>query len=608
MKESRFIAQNKEKWREAETLLQSSVKDPEKLSNLFVQVVDDLSYSRTYYGNRSVRVYLNKIARQFFSIIYSHRKEKHNRFLLFWTDELPQVVVHARKPMLLSLVVFLLAAAIGVFSSYNDPEFAQNILGKDYVTMTNQNIEANDPMKVYKESHQVDMFLGITLNNLMVAFRTYALGIFLGIGTIGSLLQNGIMVGCFQYFFVPRGLLFESALTIWLHGTLEISAIILAGGAGFTLASGLIFPGTYSRLQSLQISGIRSLKLMLGIAPVFVLAGIIESFLTRYTDAPVYLRLALIILSATFIIGYFAVYPWLKNRQGFQVPLKDIRLAPSVGEPVNFHRIKSNAEIMKDAFQLYFRVSKTIISCSAIVSIGVAGARYFLVPDVPFSIVANDLSWLADIFPGLTDALETPEPLFIFINALATSIVLYRVMMVIDADSKKIVPKISIKHFLQLFILLAVLYTGIWLGTLGSLAVIVVFGFVLFVGFVQLTERAGVFYSLSAGWEMFLNNKNQGLGLQFALLFMAAVFLLVLSAPLFYIQMSVLKWNFVSQDPLSIQIVRCIELFLKTFSFYLVVPIVAAGIAYLYFSQEEATNAGHLKESIAKMGAKPSKK
>ncbi len=129
------------------------------------------------------------------------------------------------------------------------------------------------------------------------------------------------MVGCFQYFFVERGLLAESALTIWLHGTLEISSIILAGGAGLTLGTGLIFPGTYSRLQAFQLSAMRSLKLMLGISPIFVVAGIIESFLTRYTDVPDILRLFLIVLSATFIIGYFVVFPWLKSRRGFDAPL-----------------------------------------------------------------------------------------------------------------------------------------------------------------------------------------------------------------------------------------------------------------------------------------------
>src|SRR5688500_14606754 len=172
MKETRFIAQNKEKWQESEDLLQESEKDPEKLSNLFTQVIDDLSYSRTYYPNRSVRVYLNRIAREYFSIIYSHHRTNKSAFSHFWLDELPQIVYHSRKPLLISLVIFVFSAAIGIFSSVKDPQFTSTILGESYVSMTKANIEKGDPMAVYKEAHQVQMFLGITFNNLMVAFRT----------------------------------------------------------------------------------------------------------------------------------------------------------------------------------------------------------------------------------------------------------------------------------------------------------------------------------------------------------------------------------------------------------------------------------------------------
>src|SRR5689334_18533023 len=141
MKETRFINQNKEKWQEAETLLNSPVKDPEKLSNLFTQIVDDLSFSRTYYPNRSIRVYLNKIARQYFSIIYSHHKERKNTFKLFWLDELPQIIIYSRKQLLIAFIVFLFSVAIGIFSSHKDPQFVGSILGKEYVTMTKENID-----------------------------------------------------------------------------------------------------------------------------------------------------------------------------------------------------------------------------------------------------------------------------------------------------------------------------------------------------------------------------------------------------------------------------------------------------------------------------------
>jgi uncharacterized membrane protein SpoIIM required for sporulation len=407
MKETRFIAQNKEKWLESENLLNDPVKDPEKLSNLFTQVVDDLSYSRTYYPNRSVRVYLNKIAREYFSIIYSHQKEKKNRFKLFWLDELPQIVIHCRKQLIISLLIFLFAAAIGVFSSIKDPAFISTILGDQYVAMTKANIEKGDPMAVYKGMHETDMFLKITFNNLQVAFVTYLFGAFLSIGTIGVLLYNGVMVGCFQYFFIERGLFAESALTIWLHGTLEISSIILAGGAGLTLGSGLIFPGTYSRIQAFQISAMRSLKLMLGIAPVFVLAAIIESFLTRYTETPDIVRLLLILLSAAFIIGYFVIYPWRKSKTGFEYPLNEVKLPPSVDEPISYARIKTSAEIIKDAFTLYKKYSSKLLRAAAVVSLCVAMSRFFLDES---SIRFNYLrQWWIDILYNMWYAFHTDQ-------------------------------------------------------------------------------------------------------------------------------------------------------------------------------------------------------
>ena len=70
MRETSFIKQNKEKWAAFEQDLKKNNVDPDKMSELFVQITDDLSYSRTFYPNRSVRVYLNNIAQQIFYSIY----------------------------------------------------------------------------------------------------------------------------------------------------------------------------------------------------------------------------------------------------------------------------------------------------------------------------------------------------------------------------------------------------------------------------------------------------------------------------------------------------------------------------------------------------------
>jgi uncharacterized membrane protein SpoIIM required for sporulation len=605
MNESRFIDQNKEKWRNAETLLNAPVKDPDELSNLFVQVVDDLSYARTYYPNRSVRVYLNKIARQFFSAIYSNKKDKKGQFKLFWLDELPQIIISCRRQLIVSLAVFMLSLIIGVFSSRNDPQFVKSILGEAYVQMTDENIENGDPMAVYKQSHQIDMFLGITFNNLMVAFRTYVLGIFLAVGTLGSLLFNGIMVGSFQYYFAEKGLLLTSSLSIWLHGTLEISSIVIAGGAGLTLGSGLIFPGTYSRLQSLQRAGIRSLKLMIGVTPVFVFAAIIESFLTRYSDAPIFLKVALILLSAFFIIGYFVVYPWMKSRSGFQYPLKDIQLSASPTERVNYFRIKNNADILKDTFQFYSRQAPKILSAVFISALVVSFAQYFLTEEEV--LVATNREWWIVLFGDLGSTFSMQSPMFILVNTLGISWVLFVTIRRLVAESNSERINFDLKSFVHVVFLVAIVEGLLFLGGIGIVFAVLVFGYLFFCAFVISEQGSGLWYGIGHGWELYMTNKNQGPTLQAILLILSFAFLLILSAPLMYMHLSVLQWNFVSDDPMSQHIIRFMEVFVRTFCFYLILPMIMASQGFLYFSQEEGHSASGLKESIAKMTTAQSK-
>jgi uncharacterized membrane protein SpoIIM required for sporulation len=607
MKETRFIAQNKEKWLESETLLEDAAKDPEKLSNLFTQVIDDLSYSRTYYPNRSVRVYLNKIAREYFSIIYSNQKEKRNRFKTFWLDELPQIVVFCRKQLIISLLIFMLAATIGIFSSIKDPQFSSSILGESYVAMTKENIEKGDPMAVYKKGHQVDMVLGITFNNLKVAFQTYVLGVFLSIGTIAILLYNGIMVGCFQFFFIERGLFAESALTIWLHGTLEISSIILAGGAGLTLGSGLVFPGTYSRLQAFQISAMRSLKLMLGITPVFVLAAIIESFLTRYTEVPNFLRLLLILLSAAFIIGYFIVYPWLKSKKGFDYPLPEVRLPPTVNDRIDYDRIKNGAEIVKDAFVFYKKYANKLLGWVAAITLFMSCAEFFGGYERNSGRYTGE--WWQYFFGNLFYGIKTPHPVFILINATGSSLILFRVLTLLDNDARNtLVRKGSWKSFIQIFLIFTVIYGALYsLGGWASFLLIFTFVMFLLLAFTQQWEKSNLIAAFGRTWELSAENIGRIMGMQLILLLMSFSFLMILSAPLIYMNTTILQWNFAKSDEWAQGIIRFVEIFVKTFGFNLILPVLVASSAYLYFSLTEILTADNLKKAITLIGMTESK-
>ncbi len=309
MKESEFIKQNKEKWQEFENNLLKSDGDPSKTSKLFVQITDDLSYARTFYQNRSVRLYLNGSAKILFNDLNKSKKKGFKLFLKFWKQDLPLALYQARRPMLISFCVFIACFILGVITSLQDKNFADQILSVSYVNMTEENIKKGDAMAVYKSRDEMRTFLPILYNNLKVDFLTFFSGIFMAIGTLVVMVTNGVMVGVFQYFFIERGLFWESFLGIWTHGALEIPAIILSGGAGLMLGKGLLFPGTYSRFQAFKLSGMTGLKIIMGVIPVTVIAAFIEGFLTRHTDIPNLLRFLFIVLSFSSVLAYFVVYP-----------------------------------------------------------------------------------------------------------------------------------------------------------------------------------------------------------------------------------------------------------------------------------------------------------
>lgn len=354
MKETRFIEQKKDSWQELETLLSEKNANPDRLSELFVQVTDDLSYARTYYGNRVVRVFLNQLTQRLFRKLFRNSVNHFRRFREFVSNDLPVNMYRCRRQMILALVIFLVSVAIGVFSAINDPGFSESILGHGYVEMTQENIEKGDPMAVYKDDNFFLSFLAIARNNLFVAFRAFIFGLLFSVGSIGILVFNGIMVGVFQYYFLERGVVLDSLLTIWMHGAMEIPAIIISGGAGLVMASGLVFPGTYTRLQALRISARAGIKIMAGITPVIIVAAFIEAFLTRQTDYPYIIRAVFILLQLIFLAFYFIYLPYKKSKGKPVYNLQDekIPVAPPIENELK--DLSPGGDVFSVTFRLYF--------------------------------------------------------------------------------------------------------------------------------------------------------------------------------------------------------------------------------------------------------------
>jgi len=345
MKETSFIEQNKEKWKRFERAASSSVSDPEELSDLYMDITDDLSYAQTFYKRRTVRVYLNGLAQKVYSGVHKQKGETFKKFISVWKTSLPLEIYRSRKNLTFALICFLIYVTIGVISSQLIPDFSNIVLGDEYIRMTNENIQNGNPLGVYADEDQLQMFIRITTNNLKVSFLTFFVGFFFTIGTHILLFSNGVMLGAFQNFFYMKGLLINSFLGIWIHGAFEISCIVLAGGAGLTAGHGWLFPGSFTRMQSLQLSTKRGLKIMLSIVPFVVIAGFLESFVTaNYQDLEGWTKWMLILFSFGIILFFYVFYPlYVARKHPELIDVEDTQIVPKKTDFV-FDKIRNTGE------------------------------------------------------------------------------------------------------------------------------------------------------------------------------------------------------------------------------------------------------------------------
>lgn len=178
MKEVTFIRRNIEKWKEAEGVVeQATNSSPDRLADVYTDLTADLAFAQTHFPTSRITIYLNNLASALHNKIYRNKREKWSRVITFWTKEIPQVMHDARRELLVSFLIFIVSALVGVISAAVDPDFVRLIMGNSYVDMTLDNIANGEPMAVYNSSSEVPMFLGITLNNIMVSFNCFAMGI-----------------------------------------------------------------------------------------------------------------------------------------------------------------------------------------------------------------------------------------------------------------------------------------------------------------------------------------------------------------------------------------------------------------------------------------------
>ncbi|WP_027376570.1 stage II sporulation protein M [Kaistella palustris] len=317
MREVAFIKQNKEKWLGIEQVITGkSKKNPDELSSLYINLVNDLSFAQTYYPRSKTTLYLNNLSALIFQKIYKTKRIGKNRFLFFFTTEVPLLVFQYRRFLSYAFGFFILFTLIGFISAYYDKEFVKIILGEEYVNETIENIAKGNAVGVYQQGSNWGSAVSIIFNNLKVGAVLFTYGVFGGVGTLYALLQNCIMLGSFQYFFHEHGALVQSAKGIWLHGVFEIFSMVVEAMAGLILGASILFPKTYSRFNSFKLGFRDAFKIFLSTVPFTIAAGVLEGFVTRYAlTMPPILNFLLIATSLTFVGFYYFIYPYIVSNK-----------------------------------------------------------------------------------------------------------------------------------------------------------------------------------------------------------------------------------------------------------------------------------------------------
>ncbi|MEO7444829.1 MAG: stage II sporulation protein M [Ferruginibacter sp.] len=322
MREAMFIKKNREKWHAYQ---HEPSTGPDETAERFITLIDDLGYAKTFYPRSRVTEWINGVAAGIYQNIYRNRRHKFTRIINFWKLDVPLTFRKYHKVLLFTFLFFAVAVALGVLASVHSPEFIRSVLGGNYVDMTEDNISRGDPFGVYKDNNPFSMFVRIAFNNIKVAFYTFAGGFVAGIFTMYLLWSNGIMLGTFHYLFFSHGMGFNSILVVWIHGTVEIASIVIAGTAGLVIARGMLFPNTYSRLHSFRNAVKDAAKMLLCLVPFFIIAAYLESYITRlmsnsfdksmHTGMPVWMGMLILITSLASLVCYFIIWPRVLYRR-----------------------------------------------------------------------------------------------------------------------------------------------------------------------------------------------------------------------------------------------------------------------------------------------------
>jgi uncharacterized membrane protein SpoIIM required for sporulation len=280
-----WLEKRQSHWKRLEQLLDRVQKDglrsltrPElqELGLLYRQAAADLSTLREDATGKSYARSLNLLLSRAHNTIYAGEKSSARGILHFYRSTYPQIFRANLRLITLAFLLFATGALAGMLLALIHPDYMRLFLSPRMMETIEQHKMWTDSVVTIAPAASSR----IMTNNISVSFVEFAYGITGGAGTVLSIVFNGLLLGVVG----TACWLNNMSLSLWSfvapHGVLELPAIFIAGGAGLRIAQGMLFPGTLSRQDSLAKAGGEAVRLLVGIIPILIVAGLIEGFIS----------------------------------------------------------------------------------------------------------------------------------------------------------------------------------------------------------------------------------------------------------------------------------------------------------------------------------------
>jgi len=291
MNQDQFVARRQEQWQELSRILgemqrQGVRRMPlpmlERVGRLYRQAASDLAYARTYFPGSSTVHYLNQLVTQAHALVYAEEPQRLKALWRFFWHEVPQTVRRQGFAVALAAVLMVSGGVLGYVGVQYDRNLADALVPEAVLE------RVVTPRERYDMQTEERPFIGtfIMQNNIKVGLLSFALGVTLGLGPAILQLYNGAIVGAVVAQAVQTGYTASLWAHLMAHGSLELMAIWLCGGAGMVMGWAIVAPGDLPRSAALSKAARQALVMFLGALPFFVVAALIEGFITPALTLP----------------------------------------------------------------------------------------------------------------------------------------------------------------------------------------------------------------------------------------------------------------------------------------------------------------------------------